>query len=123
MESTAKIYISNSYQGNLTFHRHRIPYTLYLCVSGFSFPTTGIQYGTGYPQMRGFRGEKNRRQKRLEISFAHQRKYRNRPIQRTNDKDHSGGISREAGRFSVPVAKSNRTICSSNKNFTRSGTK
>ena len=28
MESTAKIYISNSYQGNLNFHRHRISYTL-----------------------------------------------------------------------------------------------
>ncbi len=30
MESTAKIYISNSYQGNLNFHRHRISYTLFL---------------------------------------------------------------------------------------------
>lgn len=28
LESTAKSYISNSYQGNLNFHRHRIPYTL-----------------------------------------------------------------------------------------------
>ena len=28
MESTTKSYISNSYQGNLNFYRHKIPYTL-----------------------------------------------------------------------------------------------
>ncbi len=28
MESTAKNYISNSYQGNLNFYRHKISYTL-----------------------------------------------------------------------------------------------
>ncbi len=31
MESTAKNYISNSYQGNLNFYRHKISYTLTRC--------------------------------------------------------------------------------------------